>query len=119
MHTPDLLILHPEDQTDSFTLYIKACILLSRVKDFNLRFAIRRHYGDPGVAFVPPREGEVVHPRAMAQNLYEDPCRSVAFIELDTLVTSFQPSFPPRLRNSMPDGVVDSHLYVARLIANM
>ena len=37
-YAQDLLYKHPEGQTDSFILYIKASILLSKVKTYNLRF---------------------------------------------------------------------------------
>ncbi|THV08165.1 hypothetical protein K435DRAFT_1805 [Dendrothele bispora CBS 962.96] len=37
-HTPELLLNHTDGQVDPFILYIKACVLLSKVKTFNLRF---------------------------------------------------------------------------------
>lgn len=49
----DILLLYPEDQVDSFTLYIKASILLSRVKAFNLRFRAKRFIGDPMYIYSP------------------------------------------------------------------
>lgn len=44
-----------------------------------------------------------------------DPRRSVAFIELDDVVSSFRVSFPSHLRNPIVDNVVDNHLYTACL----
>jgi hypothetical protein len=61
-HTRDLLLLHPDNQTDSFVLYIKAVMLIcmclyisfaytdgsisARVKTFNLRFRAKHFFGD-------------------------------------------------------------------------
>lgn len=38
--TENMLLVHPPLTTDSWTLYIKGAILLSRVKSFNCRFRI-------------------------------------------------------------------------------
>jgi hypothetical protein len=63
-HTRDLLLLHPDKQTDSFVLYVKAVIMLcmhsfpsspfadtvsAQVKTFNLRFRAKHFFGDPSV----------------------------------------------------------------------
>jgi hypothetical protein len=48
----DVLLLHPEDQVDSFNLYIKGTMLLSRVKAFNLRFRAKRFMGDPAYTWI-------------------------------------------------------------------
>lgn len=123
MFSRDLLIRHPERDTDSFTLYIKGSILLSRIKQFNLRFKTMRHLRDPSAAFVPPDSSGVQSTdlglSALADNVQDDPRRSAGFIELDTLAISFRSSFPHHLRNPMPDGVVESHLYTACLISQM
>lgn len=121
MQSRNLFIFHPEKHTDSFTLYIKGSVLLSRVKQFNMRFKVKRCLGDPSVDFVPPDTGGAQYfgAGAIAESLFNDPRRSVEFIELDSLAESFRPNFPHYLKNPMPDGVVDSHLYVACLISHM
>ncbi|KAJ7235915.1 hypothetical protein B0H12DRAFT_1238654 [Mycena haematopus] len=94
-HTRDLLLLHPDKQTDSFVLYVKAVMLLSRVKTFNLRFRAKHFFGDTNSA-------EPVDPRG-----------SPAFMELDNIATSFRSSFPSHLRQPIAGNVVDQHLYLA------
>lgn len=121
LQSRDLFIIHPERHTDSFTLYIKGSVLLSRIKQFNMRFRVKRCLGDPSVEFVPPDTGgfQRFGAGAIAESVFNDPRRSVEFIELDSLAESFRPNFPHHLKNPMPDGVVDSHLYVACLISHM
>ncbi|KAF8912757.1 hypothetical protein CPB84DRAFT_1670239 [Gymnopilus junonius] len=108
----DLLLVHPENQTDSFILYIKGTILISQVKAFNLRFRSKHFAGDPSVATVysddPLSSDEPVDPRG-----------SAAFIELDHIVSSFRASFPSHLRNPINDNVVDNHLYTTCLIPHV
>ncbi|KAG9008534.1 hypothetical protein FRB90_008808, partial [Tulasnella sp. 427] len=41
LFTPKMLITHPPLTTDSFTLYLKASVLLGKVKTFNVRFKMR------------------------------------------------------------------------------
>lgn len=101
-HTGNLLLTHPEDQIDSFILYIKGTILISRVKVFNTRFRARRHAGDSSVTNF--------------QSDDHDPRGSSAFIELDHIASSFRSSFPSHLRNPIVDNVVDNHLYTACLM---
>jgi hypothetical protein len=117
-HSPDLLLVHPPTQTDSFTLYIKGTILMSRVKVFNHRFRARHFAGDASVASVMStptgtHEGTV---RVETAELGVDPRGSPAFIELDNYVSSFRASFPSHLRNPIVGDVVDNHLYAACLM---
>ncbi|PPQ85887.1 hypothetical protein CVT25_015829 [Psilocybe cyanescens] len=108
----DVLLTHPDNQTDSFILYIKGTILISLVKAFNLRFRSKHFSGDPSVATVysedPTTTDEPVDPRG-----------SAAFIELDHIVSSFRASFPSHLRNPISDNVVDNHLYTACLMPHV
>ncbi|KXN89934.1 hypothetical protein AN958_04938 [Leucoagaricus sp. SymC.cos] len=105
-HAGNLLLTHPEDQIDSFILYIKGTILISRVKVFNTRFRARHYAGDSAVTnFQGGNPSERYDPRG-----------SSAFIELDHISSSFRSSFPSHLRNPIIDNVVDNHLYTACLM---
>jgi hypothetical protein len=90
------LTFHPPGMTDSFSLYIKSAVLVSRIKYFNLRFRIR-HPGD-----VDPRD-------------------TSSFKVLDSLCSSFRLSFPKELRDPIKPsafGSVDPLLFVAHLVAH-
>ncbi|KAF9056264.1 hypothetical protein BJ165DRAFT_1432192 [Panaeolus papilionaceus] len=107
--SPDLILTHPEQQIDSFILYIKGTILLSKVKVFNLRFRSKHFAGDTAVSNI---YQEV--PRAASDPV--DPRGSAAFIELDHMVSSFRASFPAHLRNPINNNIVDKHLYTTCLM---
>ncbi|KAG2023383.1 hypothetical protein CC2G_001044 [Coprinopsis cinerea AmutBmut pab1-1] len=110
-HTRDLLLTHPDSQTDSFMLYIKGTILISRVKAFNMRFRSRHFAGDAAVAC------------SFSENIQSpdpvDPRGSPAFVELDTTISSFKSSFPAHLKTPIVDNVVDNHLYTAFLMPHV
>lgn len=103
-HDRDVLSVHREDQTDSFILYVKCGLLISRVKNFNLRFKSLAYAGDPSV--MPPMSKPLV-------GGLEDfhPKETPAFRELDELLSSFKVSFPPDMKSPMIDGKLDSYLY--------
>jgi len=104
----DLLLVHPENQIDSFILYIKSTILISQVKSFNTRFRSKHFAGDVSVI--------TQHTdNATSINNSADPRGSAAFIELDHIVSSFRDSFPSHLKDPIVDNVVDNHLYTACL----
>ncbi|EMD42002.1 hypothetical protein CERSUDRAFT_110542 [Gelatoporia subvermispora B] len=105
-HDHDVLLTHPEGQTDPFILFIKATMLLSRVKNFNLRFRSNMHKGDPNYQL--PPEGAGTGPGGVV-TVRDCP----AFRDLDQLIGSFRQSFPAHLRNPVDDGIVDPHLYMA------
>ncbi|OCH96219.1 hypothetical protein OBBRIDRAFT_787678 [Obba rivulosa] len=105
-HDHDVLLTHPEGQTDPFILFIKATMILSRVKNFNLRFRSRMHKGDP--MYQLPPDGAGTGPGGSA-NIRD----SAAFRELDQLIGSFWQSFPPHFRHPVDNGIVDPHLYMA------
>ncbi|KAJ3514373.1 hypothetical protein NLJ89_g2412 [Agrocybe chaxingu] len=105
----DLLLVHPENQTDSFMLYIKGTVLISRVKAFNLRYRSKHFAGDSSVATLYPDA-----PQDSTDPV--DPRGSAAFIELDHAAASFHASFPTRLRSPIKDNIVDNHLYAACLM---
>lgn len=103
---------------DSFNLYIKGTMLLSRVKTFNLRFRARRFMGDP--AYIDsPTYSEVWEKDSDKARVNADPRRTPGFIEIDHIASMFRQSFPLHLRNPIRDGCVDSHLYSASLIPHV
>ncbi|KAF7320452.1 Eukaryotic translation initiation factor 3 subunit H [Mycena kentingensis (nom. inval.)] len=85
--TRDVLLEHPLDQTDSFVLWIKGTMMISRAKMFNTS------------------SDESVDPRG-----------SPAFTEIDNIASNFRSSFPAHLRHPIVENVVDQHLYVACLM---
>jgi hypothetical protein len=108
----DLLLVHPEEQTDPFILYIKGSILISRVKNFNIRFRARHFAGDASATSLKTVPNvDVSEP--------VDPRGSPAFIEIDHLASSFRASFPNHLKNPITDNVVDPHLYTATLMPHV
>ena len=110
-HDRHMLLVHPPNQTDSFTLFIKSCILISQVKNFNLRFRGRYFAGD--VAMYSPSSSPADGPDTF------DPRDTPAFQELDHLVTSFRSSFPVHLRNPVQDDMMDAYLYSASCGAHL
>lgn len=115
----DILLLHPEDQVDSFNLYTKGTILLSRVKTFNLRFRSRRFMGDPAFIYSPTYAEVWEKNNDDARDVTADPRRTPGFIEIDHIASMFRQSFPLHLRNPISDGRMDSHLYSACLLPHM
>jgi hypothetical protein len=115
----DILLLHPEDQVDSFNLYIKGSILLSRVKAFNLRFRAKRFKGDPAYTYSPTYAELWEKDSDETKDVTADPRRTPGFIEIDHVASMFRQSFPLHLRNPIRDGRVDSHLYSASLIPHL
>ncbi|KAI0257655.1 hypothetical protein BJV78DRAFT_1116422 [Lactifluus subvellereus] len=115
----DLLLLHPGDQVDSFNLYIKGTILLSRVKAYNLRFRSKRFTGDPAFAYASTYAEVWEKDSDEARDGAADPRRTSGFIEIDHITSMFRQSFPLHLRNPIRDGSVDSHLYTACLMPHI
>ncbi|KAH9920606.1 uncharacterized protein B0H18DRAFT_1023541 [Fomitopsis serialis] len=103
-HDHDILIRHPPRQTDPFILYIKSCILISRVKNFNSRFRAKYYAGDPATLPVGPN-GE----RTPIKDIRTAP----AFTELNQLINDFQSSIPPHWKRPVQNGVVNAHLFAA------
>lgn len=115
----DILLFHPEDQVDSFNMYIKGTILLSRVKTFNLRFRVKRFMGDPAYTCSPTYSELWLKDSDGARDVTTDPRRTPAFMEIDRIASMFRQSFPPHLRNPIGDGCVDLHLYSASLVPHL
>ncbi|KAL6306492.1 hypothetical protein BKA93DRAFT_840803 [Sparassis latifolia] len=119
-HDRNVLTIHPVGQVDAFTLYIKACMMLSRVKNFNMRFRARYYVGDPAVASYSPAAysamagGSHAHIDERERSQRPRDVRDTpAFVELDQLVAAFLPSFPPHLRNPLQHNTVNVHLFSA------
>ncbi|KAI0337616.1 hypothetical protein BDW22DRAFT_1363876 [Trametopsis cervina] len=98
-----ILTNHPPQQTDSFVLYIKSAMIISRVKTFNTRYKGRYHSGDLALfsTMAPP-------PNSIDEL---DPRDTPAFKEVDELVTSWKDSLPQQYRTPVQDETVDPHLY--------
>lgn len=109
-HDKRMFLSHIPNQTDSFVLFIKTTILLSHVKNFNLRYRGRYYQGDPSM-YAP-------NPIIESPATY-DPRSSPAFKELDSLVAAFRPAFPSHLRNPVQDEMVDAYLYAANCGAHL
>ncbi|KAE9411008.1 hypothetical protein BT96DRAFT_846815 [Gymnopus androsaceus JB14] len=109
-HSSDLLTAHPGNQIDAFILYVKATILLSKVKTFNLRFRAKHFSGDG--------EGNLSYSTFQSDEPV-DPRNTMAFIELDGLTTSFLATFPPHLRNPWNRETIDRTLFPAIAMAHV
>ncbi|GBE77868.1 hypothetical protein SCP_0107500 [Sparassis crispa] len=106
-HDNDVLLVHPADQTDSFILYVKSSILLSRVKNFNCRFRARHHTKDP--ATMSPTNS----PDNTGRSDFTDIRKTPAFMELDDLIIAFKASFPQHMKDPMESHGVDAHLFIS------
>lgn len=108
-HSKEIFHRHLGDQTDPFVLYVKAAMLISRVKNFNLRYRARQYAGD--VSTIPSDTSNPLHPN--------DPRKTAAFIELEGDIASFRRSFPKNLSDPIKGNTVDSHLYTACLVPHI
>jgi hypothetical protein len=115
----DILLLHPAEQVDSFGLYIKGSILLSRVKAYNLRFRAKRYLGDPAFAYLSTDAEVWGKDNDDPGDRAADPRRTSGFMEIDHIASMFRQSFPLHLRDPIRDGGVDSHLYTACLMPHL
>ena len=104
-----MLLIHIPSQTDSFLLFIKSTILLSHIKNFNIRFRGQFFSLDPSLFSTP--NGHHMDPMTF------DPRDTAAFRQLDHISVSFRASFPSHLRNPVQDEMVDAYLYAASCAA--
>jgi len=104
-HIRSSLVTHPPDQTDSFTLYIKCAVILSRVKQHNHRFSARRFRGDTSAT--------PVGTYLIFDSL--DPRTAPDFIDLEDLVYSFKDSWPSHLKDPFANGTVDTYMFTTVL----
>ncbi|KAG8989191.1 hypothetical protein FRB90_002375 [Tulasnella sp. 427] len=94
----NMLLLHPPLTTDSWTLYIKATVLVSRVRTFNRRYRLTS--------------------RQRTANIEANPTESDVFVLLDQMITAFPPSLPAAFRTSVGEKV-DPLLYMAHLLPHV
>ncbi|KIO22768.1 hypothetical protein M407DRAFT_27721 [Tulasnella calospora MUT 4182] len=100
--TENMLFTHPTLTTDSWTLYIKASILISRVRSFNSRYRISAVSKSTGVSM----------------ECHGSPTESEEFRHLDQTIASFTRNIPRAFRD--PVGTtVDPLLYTAHLLPHM
>ncbi|KAG9039774.1 hypothetical protein FRB95_007201 [Tulasnella sp. JGI-2019a] len=99
LNTPKAVVTHPPEITDSFTLYIKATVLLGKVKTFNYRF--KTTYEDSVGGTLDPRE-------------------TTQFQVLDSVIQKFKASIPKEFREPMTaDGKMDPTLHMALLLPHV
>jgi hypothetical protein len=96
MDSDDLLIRHPEQHSDSFTLFVKSHISLSRVKDFNICY------------YAGARLGSVSFPLIT---------RSPEFQNFAAEIYNFARGFPKNLRDPFIEGRLDQTLFSAITVA--
>ncbi|KAG9314447.1 hypothetical protein JVU11DRAFT_5244 [Chiua virens] len=103
-HLRDTFLIHPPGLTDSFTLYIKVMMIISRIKNFNNRFRIMENLGDPGS-------------KPTRMNRWNEPdVRSTStFSQLDDLIVSFRSSLPHDFMDPFVNSSIDVHLYTTHL----
>ncbi|CAE6449866.1 unnamed protein product [Rhizoctonia solani] len=96
LESPGVLLRHPPEATDGFSLYIKGAVLISKTKWFNLR--IRYKYPD------------VVDIRELPE-----------FHQLEQLIGSFRKSFPQRYNSPVVQSSrgLDVHVYAAHIIPHL
>lgn len=125
-HSPDVLFNHPPDSTDSFVLFIKSAMLMSRVSTFNRRFLKLNSLGVSGMSVenASPRDsltlGGLNAGSSSSRRRRPDAREVEEFAKLENEVESFAPSFPEYLREPITqDGSVDWTLLNAYLAANL
>ncbi|KIK99029.1 hypothetical protein PAXRUDRAFT_30764 [Paxillus rubicundulus Ve08.2h10] len=103
-HFRETFLVHPPGITDSFTLYIKTMMIISRIKSFNHRFRVMENIGDLGSTVT-------------RMNRWNEPdVRSApTFSQLEELLTSFRCSLPHEFKDPFLDGHVDTYLYTTHL----
>lgn len=98
LFTDNMLLHHPSLTTDSWTLYIKATVLVSKVRFFNARYHI---------------ECKVRRP-----NPTTAPTQTEAFQNLDRTISAFVQSIPRAFRQPV-GATVDALLYTAHLLPHV
>lgn len=103
-HLRESFLVHPPQLTDSFTLYTKVMLIISRIKNFNHRFRVMEDLGDPGS-------------KSTRMNILNQPdVRSTTtFSQLDDLVMSFRSSLWQDFKDPFVNNRVDLHLYATHM----
>jgi len=110
-HERNIITDHKDGQLDSFTLYIKGSILLSRIKTFNLRFKGKHFNGDSSV--ISPHNSPTEN--ADCIDIKEAP----AFRDLEETISKLKQGWPVHLRNPASGNAVDPYLYTACMIPHL
>ncbi|GJE87922.1 Zn(II)2Cys6 transcription factor [Phanerochaete sordida] len=107
-HARNALTVYPPEQTDPFIMYTKASMLMSRVKNFCLRFRQMQFAGDPAVR-IPDSQPELPGPGPNSGSIRDSP----AFVELNQTIQLMKASFPPSMKTVIKDGKLDLYTYGA------
>lgn len=113
-HARDALSSYPPDQTDPFIMYCKAAMLMSKVKNFCLRYRSLQLSGDPSVR-LPEGSPEIPGPGPNPEAIRSTP----AFIELNQTIQIMKASFPASMKSVMKDGKLDLYSFGAWNILHM
>ncbi|KAG8941102.1 hypothetical protein FRC04_004722 [Tulasnella sp. 424] len=98
LFTDNMLLHHPSLMTDSWTLYIKATVLVSKVRFFNARYRT---------------QSKIRHFNAMTA-----PTQTEEFQGLDRTISAFVQNIPRAFRQSI-GATVDPLLYMAHLVPHV
>ncbi|VDC06881.1 unnamed protein product [Peniophora sp. CBMAI 1063] len=115
----DVILTHNAEHIHPFALFVKGCLLLSRVKSYNMRFEHLKFAGEPSLELA---DTTLQHWSCLQPSIrpgYDpdrDPRRNDAFVELDQMAFKFIPSFPAHLQSPFMEGAIDVHLYLSHLI---
>ncbi|KAG8996146.1 hypothetical protein FRB94_008536 [Tulasnella sp. JGI-2019a] len=114
----DAMVVHPRLATDSFTLYIKAAVILGKVKTFNRNFRYRYTDGDEAT-----RASQLEPLRGLANNVTTiKPQETDEFKALDNLIDTFISSIPREFKDpvGLSNGAkLDPTLYMAHMLPHM
>lgn len=95
--------MHPEDQIDPFVMYCKASMLMSRVKNFNLRYRGLKYIEDPSVMHPQTSTGGTAHPLSIRT--------TPAFIELHQATQNMKAAMTKYMKDPMKDGKFDAYVF--------
>lgn len=104
-HGKDTLNVYPPEQTDPFIMYCKATMLMSRVKNFCLRFRSLRYTGDPSVT-LPDALIDMTSPRN-SLTIRDTP----AFVEITHILQAMKAYFPPSIKGVVKEGRLEVYTY--------
>lgn len=113
-HARDALSSYPLDQTDPFIMYCKASLLMSKVKNFCLRYRSMQFSGDPSVR-LPEGAPEIPSSHPNPEVIRRVP----AFVELNQMIQIMKASFPTSMKSAMKDGKLNLYTYGAWNIVHM
>ncbi|KAG9015675.1 hypothetical protein FRB90_004494 [Tulasnella sp. 427] len=102
LFTENMLFTHPTLTTDSWTLYIKATMLLSRVKSFNCRYRI----------VAASKRSDVF------TTGYNSPTETEEFQHIDQTISAYMSNIPRAFREPV-GATVDPLLYMAHLLPHV